>query len=283
MPSGGRVDVHRLDAALADQRIGGGAGLLDDVVLEQAVDHDDVGAHQLLAAGHLLAERRSVVDDELQVEVGNAHAGVAFAGGRLADVATTAPEAEVAPLDRVVQQRSVELLGRGIGEGGVALELREPEIRAKGGHDGADEVGQDVLRVVELDAGEVARVARNVGDEEARGLGSGEHGRSRCPLSQADFTIRRSLMAVRIWTHSPSRPADSPRWLCACKPDLQIRATAACIGPARRRRRPDSGVNVNRSYRGEAQRIVERAMPTGHGPGANGPSARRSRRVCTIG
>ena len=38
-------------------------------------------------------------------------------------------------------------------------------------HDRVHEVGQDVLGVVELDAGEIARVAGDVGDHEAGGLG----------------------------------------------------------------------------------------------------------------
>src|SRR4029077_15536998 len=53
----------------------------------------------------------------------------------------------------------------------VALELRQPEGRPKRSHDGIHEVGQDVLRVIELDAGEVARVAGDIGDHEAGGFG----------------------------------------------------------------------------------------------------------------
>ena len=68
------------------------------------MDDDDVGAEELVAAGDALAKDRAVMDDELQVEVGDAHAGVAFARRRLAHVATPPPEAEVAALDRVEQQ-----------------------------------------------------------------------------------------------------------------------------------------------------------------------------------
>ena len=50
-----------------------------------------------------------------------------------------------------------------------SLASRKPGT--EGGDHGADEVGEDVLGVVELDVGEVARVAGDVGDEERRGLG----------------------------------------------------------------------------------------------------------------
>ena len=43
------------------------------------MDHDHVGAQQLLAAGDLLDDRLAGVDDELQVEVRDAAARVAVA------------------------------------------------------------------------------------------------------------------------------------------------------------------------------------------------------------
>jgi len=181
---GGRIDGHRVDARLRDERIGGHAELLHDVVLQEPVDDDHVGAHQLISTGHPLVERRAVMGDELEVQVGDPDAGVALAGRRLADVAAAPTEAEVAALDRVEQERPVHLLGRRVGERRVALELRQPEARAEGCHDRADEVGQDVLGVVELDAGEVARVAGDVGDQEARGLACGEHSSSLPPVAR---------------------------------------------------------------------------------------------------
>ena len=138
--------------------------------------HDDhVRPQKLLAAGDPLAQRHPVVDDELEVEVGDPNTGVAGARGRLADVATAPAEPEVAAFDGIEQERTVELVGRRVHERGVALELREPERRTQGGDDGADEVGQDVVRVIELDARELSRVAGDVGDQEADGLGL-EHG-----------------------------------------------------------------------------------------------------------
>ena len=112
----------------------------------------------------------AVVDDELEVEVGDPAARVALARRRLADVAPPPAEAEVAALDGVEQHRAVDRLGRHPGERGVAFELGQPEVRPERRHDRADEVGQDVLRVIELDVGEVAGVAGDVRDQEAGGL-----------------------------------------------------------------------------------------------------------------
>ena len=67
----GRVEAGGVDARLAEQRVGVDAQLLDDLVLEQPVDDDHVRPEQLLPAGDLLLDRDAVVDDELEVEVGD--------------------------------------------------------------------------------------------------------------------------------------------------------------------------------------------------------------------
>ena len=53
----GRVEVRRIDARLADQRVGVDPELLDDLVLQQPVDDDHVRPEQLLPAGDLLEDR----------------------------------------------------------------------------------------------------------------------------------------------------------------------------------------------------------------------------------
>ena len=126
---------------------------------------------ELLAPGHLLQDGDAVVDDELEVEVGDPAARVALAGGGLADVAAAPAEPEVAALDGVEEHRAVDRLGGHPGERGVTLELGQPEVGPQRRDDRADQVGQDVLGVIELDVGEVARVAGDVGDQEAGGLG----------------------------------------------------------------------------------------------------------------
>jgi hypothetical protein len=81
---------------LREQRVGPDPEPLRDLVLEQPVDDDDVGAEQLLVAGDPLADRDAVVADELEVEVRDPQAGVARAGRGLADIPAPAAEPEVA-------------------------------------------------------------------------------------------------------------------------------------------------------------------------------------------
>ena len=137
--------------------------------------NDHVRPEQLLAAGDLLVQREAMVHNELEIEIRDLDAGVALARGRLADVATTPPEAEVAALDRVEQHRPVDVLNTHGGECGVSLELGQAEVGPQGAHDRADQVRQDVLRVIQLDVGEVAGVAGDVGDDEAGGFRSRRH------------------------------------------------------------------------------------------------------------
>ena len=72
--------------------------------------------------------------------------------------------------------RPVELRRDEIDEGCVPFELRQLERRAEGAHDRVDQVGQDVLGVIELDPGEITGVAGDVSDDETCGFGFGQHG-----------------------------------------------------------------------------------------------------------
>jgi hypothetical protein len=54
----GHVDIYRVDALLAEQRVCLDARRGEHVVLEQAMDEDDVGSEQFLVAGGALAGRR---------------------------------------------------------------------------------------------------------------------------------------------------------------------------------------------------------------------------------
>ena len=109
------------------------------------------------------------------------------------------------------------------GEGRVAFELGQPEVRPERRDDGADEVGQDVLRVVELDVGEVAGVAGDVGDQEAGGLRGGGHRRHYRPTVGARirasgdpaYSSRRG--DVRSSPRRPSGAASTSRsWVRLC-------------------------------------------------------------------
>ena len=196
------------------------------------MDDDHVRPEQLLAPGDLLLDRDAVVDDELEVEVGDPDARVALARRRLADVAATPAEAEVAALDRVEQHRPVDRLGGHVRERGVALELGQPEVGPERGDDRADQVGQDVLRVVELDVGEVARCSRRCRRSGSRwvarsracfltgvGPGGGRHytsGGRRLPRRPTDWrTIarhgpRRQRMPPSVIATRPSSMGSSP-------------------------------------------------------------------------
>ncbi len=114
-------------------------------------------------------------------------AGVARADRGLHDVAEPPPEGEIGVLDRVLEQRGVDRRGDHVDEGGVALELGQPEGRPQGVDHGADQVGDDVLGMVELDAGQIAGVAGEVGDHQAGGFWLREH--SAFPPGPATATL----------------------------------------------------------------------------------------------
>lgn len=66
-PERGRVQPRRIDACLAEQRVSLDPRPLDDIVLEESMDDDDIGAKELLASGDALDDRLAVMDDELEV------------------------------------------------------------------------------------------------------------------------------------------------------------------------------------------------------------------------
>jgi len=84
-------------------------------------------------------------------------------------------EGEIRCLHGVLQHRAVDLVGNRVEEGRVALELGEPERRPQPPHHGVHQVGDDVLRMLELDPGEKASVAGDVRDHEASGFGFRKH------------------------------------------------------------------------------------------------------------
>jgi hypothetical protein len=132
-------------------------------------------AHELLAPGHSLPDHEPMVDDRLEVERRDTDARITLAVRRLADVSKASPERDVGRLDRVLEDRAVRGCRDQVAERGVALELGQPERGPNGTDDRVDQVGEDVLGVVELDAGEIAGVAGDIGDEQERGLRSVDH------------------------------------------------------------------------------------------------------------
>jgi hypothetical protein len=100
-----------------------------------------------------------MVDHELEVQIRYLSAGVAVTRSRLSDIPAAPAKSEVAALDRVEEHRPVDLLGCHEREGGIAFELGQPEVGPQRRDDCADNVCEDVLCVVQLDVGQVARVA----------------------------------------------------------------------------------------------------------------------------
>ena len=115
-------------------------------------------------------------------------------------------EPEIAAFDGVEEHGSVELVGGHERERGIAFELGQSEIGPQRRHHRADEVRQDVLRVVQLDVGQISGVAGDVGNQKAGGLRDREHRSSRGSGSGGHRTGRwqASTTTVRRWNGTTS-------------------------------------------------------------------------------
>ena len=140
------------------------------------MDENDVASGELFSPAHLLLHHLAVMDDELEIEIAHRGAGLALTGRGLTNIAQPPAELEIGALDRVLQKRTVDLLGHCVNECGVALELGEAKRGPQSLHHRVHEIGDDVLRVLELDRREEAGVAGDIGDREIRCLGFGKHG-----------------------------------------------------------------------------------------------------------
>ena len=160
------IDPHRPHAGVGIERIGARPECLADVVLEEAVDQDHVAAGEFLAARHLLPDELAVMNHELDVEALHPAAGLALATAGLLDAAEPLAERKIGLFDRILHERSIELVGERIDEGRVAFEFGEPEWRTQCPDQSVHDVGDDVLGMVEFDAGHEVRVAGYVGDRE---------------------------------------------------------------------------------------------------------------------
>src|SRR6516164_8186168 len=161
-----RVDAHSPDAGVAVKRIGAAANLLTHRVLEEPMDEDHVASGKLFAPGHLLLHHFAVMDDELEIKIAHCNAGFALASRCLLDVAQPTTELKIGRLDGILQERAVDLLGHGIDEGGIAFKLGKPERRPEALDHRVDEIGDNVLRVVEFDPRKKARIAGDIRDRE---------------------------------------------------------------------------------------------------------------------
>ena len=89
-----------------------------------------------------------------------------------ANVALPRAEGEVRPLDRVEECRRAADSVERVGKHGVAFELADVKRGLEVGDDHAHEIGEHVLRVLELGAEQVARIAGDVRQHERAAIGS---------------------------------------------------------------------------------------------------------------
>ena len=147
----------------------------------------------IAVAGVLIFQERRISAGLAELSVTRAQ--LEEMGARLAEVekreAPTLPAAsfqEVAPVEKLVPESKpmeetfsilrealkvekdapVYLLGERVGKSGVAFQLRELEGGPKRPDHRVHQIGEDVLRMVELHSSQVPGVTRNVGDDETR-------------------------------------------------------------------------------------------------------------------
>src|SRR5207237_3105276 len=144
-------------------------------------------------------------------------------GRCLLDVAQTLTEGEVGRLDGVLEKRSVNLVVERVEEGRVALELREPERRAQAPHHRVHHVRDDVVCVVELDAGEKAGVAGDVGDHETGGFGFRRHEASLSGVSYVTSQFKKHAPDGRLETRAASEGTGLHAWRTSGAPPDSLR------------------------------------------------------------
>jgi hypothetical protein len=127
-----------------------------------------------------LLHHLAVMDHELEIEIAHCDAGPALASRCLANAAQPPAEFEVGALDRVLQQRAVDLLGHRVDECGIALKFGEAKWGSQPFHHRVHEIGDDVLRMVEFDRREEAGIAGYVGNREICRFSFGKHGDLQC-------------------------------------------------------------------------------------------------------
>jgi hypothetical protein len=123
----------------------------------------------------------AVMNHELDVEALHPGAGLALATAGLLDAAKPLAECKIGLFDRILHERSVDLVGERVDEGCVAFELGKAERRTQRPDQSVHDVGDNVLGMVEFDAGYEVRVAGDVGDRETGLLRLREH----CGASQS--------------------------------------------------------------------------------------------------
>jgi hypothetical protein len=93
------------------------------------VNQDHVPAGELFAARHLLPDELAVMNHKLDIEALHPAAGLALATAGLLDAAKPLAERKIGLFDRVLHQRSIDLVGKRVHEAASPSNL----ARRKGG------------------------------------------------------------------------------------------------------------------------------------------------------
>ena len=151
------------------------------------------------------------MDDELEIEIAHRDAGPALAGRGLPNVAQPPAEFEIGALDRVLQQRAVDLLGHRIDEYGVALEFGEAKRGTQPFHHRVHEIGDDVLRMLEFDRREEVGIARDSAIAKYAASAFGSMGRPPTRSGPSDRADAQSVTRAPCG-RGPEKPPPSNRF-----------------------------------------------------------------------
>lgn len=172
------IDAQRLDAGLGVEGVGMRGDERRGAVLQKPMDHDQVAPGEFLTIGHLVADDLAAMAHGLEVEVLNPAAGLAGAGRGLPDLAKPPAKRHESRLGPILKPRTVHLVKRCHQKDGISLELCDAKGWTKRLHDRRQEVGNDVMGVIEFDGRQEPGVDGNVPDERAGRFRPSQHGRS---------------------------------------------------------------------------------------------------------
>ncbi len=161
------IQPEHVDGRVGQERVANEPEPRRCVGLQEPVSHDDIRPGELHPACHALADGRSDVDHEFQVQLRDATAGLAGAGRCLGHAQQSGPKGRGRRVDGIEQRRAGQLVEWRHHEGGVAFELLQPERRSQLADDGLDQIGRHGRRSLRLAGREVGGVAGQVGQQHA--------------------------------------------------------------------------------------------------------------------
>src|SRR3984957_9330379 len=115
------------------------------------------------------------MNPDLDVEALHSATRLALARTGLLDAAEPLAEGEIGLFDRILDERSIDLVGKRIDESRIAFELGETERRTQRPDQSVHDVGDDVLGMIEFYPGHEVGVAGYVGDRETGHLRFRKH------------------------------------------------------------------------------------------------------------